>query len=60
MSLQFISDDKDNKIAVILPTSDYKKSCKTLEKLEPIRTYGDAKASKSEATPFEKLPHKRK
>ncbi len=33
MSLQFISDDKGSKIAVILPISEYEKIYKALEEL---------------------------
>ncbi len=53
MPLQFISDDKGNKIAVILPIEEYKRICEQLEELESIRAYDAAKASKSEAIPFE-------
>ena len=60
MSLQSISDDKGNKITVILPISEYEKIYKALEELESILTYDAAKASKSEATPPEKLSHRRK
>lgn len=54
MSLQFISDDKGNKIAVILPMEEYKRICEELEELESIRAYDAAKAAKDEAIPFEK------
>ena len=53
MPLQFISDGKGNKVAVILPIEEYKRICKELEELESIRAYDAAKASKSEAIPFE-------
>jgi len=54
MSLQFISDDKGNKIAVILPMEEYKRICEELEELESIRAYDAAKAAKDEVIPFEK------
>jgi len=53
MALQFISDDKGNKIAVILPIDEYQRICEVLEELESIRAYDTAKASKSEVIPFE-------
>jgi len=53
MSLQFISDDKGNKIAVILPIDEYQRICEALEELESIRAYDAAKASNSEVIPFE-------
>jgi len=53
MSLQFVSDDKGNKIAVILPMEEYKRICEKLEELESIRAYDAAKASKDEVIPFE-------
>jgi len=54
MGLQFVSDDKGNKIAVILPVEEYKRICEALEELESIQAYDAAKASKDEAVPFEK------
>ncbi|RLJ09595.1 MAG: hypothetical protein DRP15_03195 [Candidatus Aenigmatarchaeota archaeon] len=53
MSLQFISDDKGNKIAVILPIDEYQRICEALEELESIRAYDATKASNSEVIPFE-------
>jgi len=53
MALQFVSDDKGNKIAVILPIEEYKRICEELEELESIRAYDAAKASKDEMIPFE-------
>ena len=53
MNVQFISDNKGNKIAVILPMEEYKRICEELEELEAIRAYDAAKASKEEVIPFE-------
>ena len=53
MTLQFISDEKGNKIAVILPIKEYKRICEELEELESIKAYDAAKASKDEIIPFE-------
>ncbi len=53
MALQYISDDKGNKIAVILPMDEFMRICEELEELESIRAYDAAKASNDEAVPFE-------
>jgi PHD/YefM family antitoxin component YafN of YafNO toxin-antitoxin module len=53
MSLQFVLDDKGNKVAVILPVEEYEKICEALEELESIRAYDAAKASRDEVIPFE-------
>ena len=53
MSLQFVSDDKGNKITVILPMEEYKRICEELKELESIRAYDAVKASKDEVIPFE-------
>ena len=53
MALQFVLDDKDNKVAVILLIEEYKRICEELEELESIRAYDAAKASKDEVIPFD-------
>jgi len=53
MALQFITDEKNNKVAVILPIEEYKRICEELEELEAIRAYDAAKASEDEVIPFE-------
>jgi len=52
MALQYISDDKGNIIAVILPIEEFTRICEELEELESIRAYDTAKASNDEAIPF--------
>ncbi|NPA36167.1 MAG: hypothetical protein GXO47_04895 [Chlorobi bacterium] len=40
---QFITDEKGNKISVILPLDEYEKILEELEELEDIRLYDEAK-----------------
>jgi len=42
-SPQFITDDKGNKISVIIPMEEYEKILEDLEELEDIRLYDEAK-----------------
>ncbi len=53
MRSQFVSDEKGNKIAVILPMEEYKRILSELEELESIRAYDAAKDSEDEVIPFE-------
>ena len=50
---QYITDDKGNKLSVIIPISDYEQLLGELEELEDIRLYDEAKAQKDESLPFE-------
>lgn len=43
-SLQYISDDKGNRQAVILPIAEYEQMQEQIEELEAIREYDAAKA----------------
>lgn len=40
---QYITDNKGNKLSVILPLEDYEKMVDELEELEDIRLYDEAK-----------------
>ncbi len=40
---QYITDDRGNKLAVILPIKEYQKMLEELEELEDIRLYDEAK-----------------
>ena len=40
---QYITDNKGNKLSVILPMKEYKKIMEELEELEDIRLYDEAK-----------------
>lgn len=50
---KYITNDKGEKVGVILDIEDYKKLLEELEELESIRAYDAAKASGDEAIPFE-------
>lgn len=46
-SPQYITDNKGNKLSVILPVKDYQKMMEELEELEDIRLYDKAKKKKA-------------
>ncbi len=46
MGLQYIANNKGNRIAVILPIEEYRELLGKLEELESIRAYDAAKASR--------------
>ncbi len=48
MKTQFVTDDHGNKLAVILPISEYNKMVDDLEELEDIKLYDAAKKGKQE------------
>ncbi|MCD4676375.1 MAG: hypothetical protein K8S18_10330 [Desulfobacula sp.] len=43
MKTQYITDDRGNKLAVILPIKDYNELIENSEELENIRLYDEAK-----------------
>lgn len=51
---QYITDNKGNKLSVVLPMKDYKKIMKELEELEDIRLYDEALTSKESSLPIDK------
>lgn len=52
-SERYVVNEKGERISVILDISEYQRILEELEKLESIRAYDAAKASKDEAIPFE-------
>jgi len=46
MNYQYISDQKGNKKAVIVPIKDFKKMLEDLDELEAIKEYDEAKSEK--------------
>jgi hypothetical protein len=50
---QFITDEKGNRIGVILTMDGYRKILEYLEELDSIRTYNAAKASGDEMISFD-------
>lgn len=48
MKTQFVTDDHGNKLAIILPISEYNKMVDDLEELEDIKLYDAAKKGKQE------------
>ncbi len=50
---RYIIDKNGKRVAVLLGIDEYKRFLSELEELESIRAFDAAKASKSEAIPFE-------
>lgn len=50
---QFITDDKGNKLSVVLPMSIYNEMVAQLEELEDIRAYDKAKSTSGDTVPLE-------
>lgn len=50
---QFITDDKGNKLSVVLPMSIYNEMVAQLEELEDIRAYDKAKSNSEDTVPLE-------
>ena len=50
---RYVTDEKGNKIAVLLDLGEYKKILEELEELESIRAFDSAKLSQNEAILFE-------
>lgn len=51
---QYITDNKGNKISVVLPMKEYKKIMDELEELEDIRLYDEAMGDKEPSIPIDK------
>ena len=50
---QFITDNKGNKLSVVIPVREYDQILADLEELEDIRLYDEVKAKKEKSIPFE-------
>jgi hypothetical protein len=61
---KYITDDKGNKISVILPLKDFKAILDELEELDDIKLYDKVKKSKEPSVPiddaFKMIEEKRK
>ena len=51
---QYITDNKGNKLSVVLPIKEYKKILEDLEELDDIRLYDEAMAGKETSIPVDK------
>ncbi len=49
---KYVTNEKGERVGVILSMEDYQKVLEQLEELESIRAYDEAKASKDEMVPF--------
>lgn len=52
-TVQYITDNKGNKLSVVLPMKDYKKILEELEELEDLRLYDEAMADKEPSIPVD-------
>ena len=50
---QYITDDKGNKLAVILPLKEYRKMLEDLEALDDVRLYDEAMSSNEPSLPVD-------
>ena len=53
MKTQFVTDERGNKLAVILPIKEYNKMVEDLEELEDIKLYDQAKKSNEPSIPID-------
>lgn len=60
MKTQFITDDKGQKQAIILPIAQYEKLMEELEELEDIKLYDKVKSNKEEYISFDDFLKSRK
>ncbi|MGM0579652.1 MAG: hypothetical protein ACQETL_03170 [Bacteroidota bacterium] len=60
MKTQFITDDKGQKQAIILPIAEYEKLMEELEELEDIKLYDKVKSNKEEYISFDDFLKSRK
>lgn len=51
--VQFLTNDKGERTAVVISVEEYEKILEELEELEDIRAYDEAKASSETAIPLE-------
>jgi hypothetical protein len=56
---QFITDNKGNKLSVIIPVIEYAQILEDLEELEDIRLYDIVKAKKEKSISFDKYLQQR-
>lgn len=53
MKTQFVTDERGNKLAVILPIKEYNKMVEDLEELEDIKLFDEAKKSNEPSIPID-------
>jgi PHD/YefM family antitoxin component YafN of YafNO toxin-antitoxin module len=52
---QFLTNEKGEKVAVVIPIKEYEQLLEELEELDDIRAYDEAKASGEVAVPLEQV-----
>ena len=53
MKTQFITDEKGNKISIVIPLEEYNRMVEDLEELDDIRLFDEVKARNEKSIPFE-------
>ena len=53
MKTQFLTDEKGNKISIVIPLEEYKRMLEDLQELEDIRLFDEVKAKNEDSVPFE-------
>jgi len=53
MKTQFITDEKGNKISIVIPIEEYNRMLEDLEELNDIRLFDEVKARNEKGLPLE-------
>lgn len=59
MKTQFITDEKGNKISIVIPLEEYNRMVEDLEELDDIRLFDEVKARNEKSIPFEQYLNQR-
>lgn len=60
MKTQFVTNEKGEKVAVIVSIKEYEKMIEDLEEIEDVKDFDKVKARKEKSIPFESYLLKRK
>jgi PHD/YefM family antitoxin component YafN of YafNO toxin-antitoxin module len=59
MKTQFITDEKGNKISIVIPLKEYSRILEELEELNDIRMFDEVKERKEKSLPLEEYLNQR-
>ena len=59
MKTQFITDEKGNKISIVIPLKEYSRILEELEELNDIRMFDEVKERKEKSLPIEEYLNQR-
>jgi hypothetical protein len=60
MESQFITDDKGNKISIVIPIEEYQRMMEELEEFHDIKLFDEVKSRNEKTQPLEEYVRKRK